>query len=50
MQNLSKIGQEIKKLQKMGNDFISKNSSAIFCVLVVFTYTYCCTKFQVDFD
>ena len=30
MQNLSKIGQETKKLQKMGNDVISKNSSAIF--------------------
>ena len=30
MQNLSKIGQETKKLQKMGNDIISKNSSAIF--------------------
>ena len=30
MQNLSKIGQETKKLQKMGNDIISKNSSIIF--------------------
>ena len=30
MQNLSEIGQETKKLQKMGNDIISKNSSAIF--------------------
>ena len=30
MQNLIKIGQETKKLQKMGNDVISKNSSAIF--------------------
>ena len=32
VQTLSKIGQETKKLQKMGNDVISKNSSAIFCV------------------
>ena len=32
MQNLSKIEQETKKLQKMGNDIISKHSSAIFCV------------------
>ena len=30
MQNLSKIRQETKKLQKMRNDIISKNSSAIF--------------------
>ena len=36
VQNLSKIGQERNKLQKLGNDVccdvISKNSSAIFCV------------------
>ena len=30
VQNLIKLGQETKKLQKMGNDVISKNSSAIF--------------------
>ena len=52
VQNLSKIGQETRKLQKMGKrhhyDVISKNSSAIFCVWVFFTHTYWCTKFQVD--
>ena len=50
--NLSKIGQETKKLQKNRKwrhcDVISKNSLAIFCVWVFFTHTYCCTKFQVD--
>ena len=32
VQNLSKIGQETKKLQKMKSDVISKNSSTIFRV------------------
>ena len=29
-------------------DVISKNSSAFSCVWVIFTHTYWCTKFQVD--
>ena len=37
MQNLSKIGQQTKKLQKIGNDIISKNSSAIF-VCIFYSY------------
>ena len=40
VQNLSKIGEETNKLQKIGNDVISKNSSAIFCVRAFFTHTY----------
>ena len=37
-----------KEVAKIGNDIISKNSLAIFCVWEFFTHTYCCTKFQVD--
>ena len=43
MQNLSKIGQETKKLQKMKNDIIMtsffKNRSEILCVSI-FSHTY----------
>ena len=51
VQNLSKIGLEKKKLQKMGNEVIVtsflKIAQQIFCVWVFFTHTYWCTKFQV---
>ena len=52
MQNLSKIGQAKKKLQKMGNDIIVtsflKIAHQYFMCEYFFTHTYSCTKSQVD--
>ena len=42
MQNLSKIGQETKKLQKMGNDIIVmsflKIAQQLLCVSIFYSY------------
>ena len=38
VQNLSKIGQETKKLQKMGNDVISKIAQQFLCVSIFYSY------------
>ena len=52
MQNLSKIEQETKKLQKMGDGVIVtsflKLAPKYFVSEYFFTHTYSCTKFQVD--
>ena len=51
VQNLSKIGQETKKLQKMGNKVIVTSFLKIPPHFLVCEYFYSyllCTKFQVD--